>query len=307
MSWHYSQALVEDFLERGCLDGDVYAELKLIRTAEKSCFGDKKKAISIPSPYGTTRVRSMADLGLKKWMSLLPDFHANPSARLGSDLVKTIPATCGRTHSGSYARYDRDSCCWRTYQLSLLENTSEKLSGSFRRAGIACAGELYPQPSWERRISATASGLWPTVRSTDGERGGRGDLIQAVRGNPNSHYKMWPTPKASPSGPDFARTNREGSGGDDLATAVVRGGTVTPPTYPTPTSSMMTMGDMEQARFSGNSPDRPSYRQANRTTEGGALNPPWVAWLMGWPIGWTDLEPLATDKFQQWLRQHGCL
>ena len=31
---------------------------------------------------------------------------------------------------------------------------------------------------------------------------------------------------------------------------------------------------------------------------GGALNPPWVAWLMGWPIGWTDCEPLATDKCQ---------
>ena len=27
--------------------------------------------------------------------------------------------------------------------------------------------------------------------------------------------------------------------------------------------------------------------------------------LMGWPIGWTVLEPLATDKYQQWLEQHG--
>jgi hypothetical protein len=29
---------------------------------------------------------------------------------------------------------------------------------------------------------------------------------------------------------------------------------------------------------------------------GGKLNPTWVEWLMGWPIGWTDCEPLATDK-----------
>lgn len=28
-------------------------------------------------------------------------------------------------------------------------------------------------------------------------------------------------------------------------------------------------------------------------------------WLMGWPENWTALEPLATDKFQQWLRSHG--
>jgi hypothetical protein len=29
---------------------------------------------------------------------------------------------------------------------------------------------------------------------------------------------------------------------------------------------------------------------------GGKLNPTWVEWLMGWPLGWTDLKPLATDK-----------
>jgi hypothetical protein len=28
-------------------------------------------------------------------------------------------------------------------------------------------------------------------------------------------------------------------------------------------------------------------------------------WLMGWPIGWTDLKPLETAKFRQWLDQHG--
>jgi len=27
--------------------------------------------------------------------------------------------------------------------------------------------------------------------------------------------------------------------------------------------------------------------------------------LMGWPIEWTSLEPLAMDKFQQWQQQHG--
>jgi len=35
-----------------------------------------------------------------------------------------------------------------------------------------------------------------------------------------------------------------------------------------------------------------------QTPPKGQLNPPWVEWLMGWPIGWTDLKPLATDKFR---------
>jgi hypothetical protein len=37
----------------------------------------------------------------------------------------------------------------------------------------------------------------------------------------------------------------------------------------------------------------------------GQLNPTWVEWLMGWPLGWTDLKPLEMDKYQQWLQQHG--
>lgn len=38
---------------------------------------------------------------------------------------------------------------------------------------------------------------------------------------------------------------------------------------------------------------------------GGPLNPAWVEWLMGWPIGWTDSEPLETARYQQWLNSHG--
>lgn len=37
----------------------------------------------------------------------------------------------------------------------------------------------------------------------------------------------------------------------------------------------------------------------------GQLNPQWVEWLMGWPIGWTDLRPLAMDRFREWQQQHG--
>lgn len=38
---------------------------------------------------------------------------------------------------------------------------------------------------------------------------------------------------------------------------------------------------------------------------GGQLNADWTEWLMGWPIGWTALKPLATAKFRSWLQQHG--
>ncbi|SEN19597.1 hypothetical protein [Bradyrhizobium sp. OK095] len=36
-----------------------------------------------------------------------------------------------------------------------------------------------------------------------------------------------------------------------------------------------------------------------------ALNPTWIEWFMGWPLGWTGLGALEMDKFLKWQRQHG--
>lgn len=46
-------------------------------------------------------------------------------------------------------------------------------------------------------------------------------------------------------------------------------------------------------------------RAASSNGDGGPLNPPWVEWLMGWPQGWTGLEPLEMDRYRSWLQQHG--
>jgi hypothetical protein len=29
-----------------------------------------------------------------------------------------------------------------------------------------------------------------------------------------------------------------------------------------------------------------------------------VEWLMAWPIGWTDLKPLAMDRWHSWRQGH---
>ena len=38
---------------------------------------------------------------------------------------------------------------------------------------------------------------------------------------------------------------------------------------------------------------------------GGIPKIEWLEHLMAWPTGWTDLQPLETDKFQQWRQWHG--
>jgi hypothetical protein len=90
--------------------------------------------------------------------------------------------------------------------------------------------------------------------------------------------------------------NRKGASknsGDGLATAVAKSIRVA-----TPTARDWKSGKASQATHERNS--RPLSEQI-----GGLLNPNWVEWLMGWPIGWTALEPLETDKFRQWLSAHG--
>mgnify|MGYP001566717063 FL=1 len=45
--------------------------------------------------------------------------------------------------------------------------------------------------------------------------------------------------------------------------------------------------------------------RARSGVSGGPLNPEWCDWFMGFPIGWTALEPLEMRKFQQWQHLHG--
>jgi len=41
-----------------------------------------------------------------------------------------------------------------------------------------------------------------------------------------------------------------------------------------------------------------------RTQAGGQLNPDWVELLMGWPKGWTSLDPLDLQEFARWVQAH---
>lgn len=48
----------------------------------------------------------------------------------------------------------------------------------------------------------------------------------------------------------------------------------------------------------------PGFRRYKLWT-GGRTTPAHWEFLMGWPIGWTDLLPLGMDKYRQWLLLHG--
>lgn len=106
-------------------------------------------------------------------------------------------------------------------------------------------------------------------------------------------FGFWvPTPSASSYG-----TNQGGGAGrvgkvrPSLQTMAARN------FWPTPVA-----GD---SRGAGPNQHTKTLGREIKKATGGPLNPAWVEWLMGWPIGFTDLKPLETAKCQAWRRSHG--
>lgn len=46
----------------------------------------------------------------------------------------------------------------------------------------------------------------------------------------------------------------------------------------------------------GNLEELPCLQSRFAHLAGERINPEWLEWLMGWPIGWAGLEPLETAK-----------
>ena len=67
--------------------------------------------------------------------------------------------------------------------------------------------------------------------------------------------------------------------------------------WPTPTA--------QDAKNNGSASQHERNTKPLNAEVGGPLNPMFVEWIMGWPLGWTDLERLGTDKFRRWQSSHG--
>lgn len=270
MSWLYSRALVEAFSAATCSAGARSALSSGTPTPRAYLPPDRMTAFSRPSRFGMTFGPLTDGLGAELLTWFLAASRARTSAlpEKAPDLTASAPV-CGRKWTGSLARYDPDSCTWRTAQSSLLGGLDE-YSGTWPRWGTTVGGELYLLPTPAPPIAGNVSGSWPTPTASLGTKGGRitprkgrngGTLIEAV-----SLRQKWPTPVASMS---------KGSSPAALT------------------------------RKSGRSRENDRLDHKVMATDGGQLNPIWVEWLMGWPLGWTDLQPLEMDKCHKPLPLRG--
>ncbi|WP_066681651.1 hypothetical protein [Sphingomonas sp. CCH9-E2] len=116
----------------------------------------------------------------------------------------------------------------------------------------------------------------------------------------------WATPKAITGGANSKRKER-GAGGPDLQEMVKN--------WPTPTASdderKATQASHQRmlahvARdFPSLPPDPATPVGPTSSPERRTLNPLFVEWLMGWPIGWTASAPVETASSHWWLAMRG--
>ena len=306
MSWLYSQALVVEYLAASCSDGAPFAPLSGKPTPQAYCAPDRTTAHSRLSRFGMTCAPLTADRGAELLTWYLAAFHAKTLAQPERvQASKASAVECGQKWPASSARYDHDLRLWKTAQCSLLEGL-DVYSETWPRWGTMRGGECWAQLMPVLRTSATASGLWLTptcmnIEPTDDRRTkraqyratvGRQDLPGGLAEQVMTR-KFWPTATARDwkgANTEQGLTRKDGkSRMDQLANAVE---------FATPQARDFRTG--QESRW-----DNPAKTRNLNDQLGGQLNPTWVEWLMGWPLEWTDLKPLATDKFPQWLRSHG--
>ena len=162
MSWNFSPVLVAAFLEECCSDTAQSVQSNTTPTPDQYYWPDKPTEHSRLSRFGTTCVRFEGNRGEELLTWYLAGFLAKTSALPEPEPALTErEADSGARWPGSLAKYDPDTCSWKTAQRSLLGDSEPSLV-TWPRSGLMLNGQCWELPTLERRTDARESGYWPT-------------------------------------------------------------------------------------------------------------------------------------------------
>lgn len=218
-----------------------------------------------------------------KWMSECSIHPSTPEkwiASMRDSLVRTLALLESRQaylrepdqvftekSCGLLTKYDHASSSWRTLQQSFLTD-SEPFSETWPRWGMTQDGAAFVHPMSERRITVTDGGLWPTPDTRGFVNEGSLSMLSKMCTDYSEYVAM------------------------GYRAAVTKKAMF----WPTPTAH--------------NSKEVAAPSEFNRNTPtlaaaGGILNPDWVGWLMGFPIGWASSKATETRKSRSKPQSHG--
>lgn len=372
MSYIFSRALVEEFLEANCSESEPSALLNSNPTPQAYCSPARMTDYSRLSRFGMTYAPLTDDRGAALLTWYLEAFRARTFQLREKAPALTAPAPgSGGKCTELSMRYDRNSHSWKTHLCLWAEDLPES-SVILPKSGTMRNGLCWERTTWEPRTSGNASGylhMIPTPTACNAPNKGshsRGPKsLMDVASTGWMPGMMWPTPRAGKTGAETpeswlaryaagkvstpplglavkfatpqARDFRTGESNrwdnprrsrnlnDQIAkfpTPMSRDwkdsgssqgnrkspnlGTIAS-MYPAPrtkgmcggTGSYQKMKDLEAKGII-----TPDERRQMTAGSGGQLNPTWVEWLMGWPLEWTALKPLAMGKYLLWRQLH---
>lgn len=247
MSWLFSRALVAEFSEATCSDGEPSAQSNTQPIQQAYCSPDRMTEFSRLSRFGMTFATLTESRGAELLTLYLADFHAKTYPAQGKALESKAPGLgYGEKWHELSVKFDLDLCSWKTVHCLFPEDLPWS-SVTLPRLGMMRAGCVYQQES----------------------------VAQITKGIDCGSLEKFPTPTKYPFPTPCASDNRN------------RGTTQTPAIARRIEKGKQVMLSM---------------------TLDGPMNPVFVEWLMGWPLGWTELKPLGMGRCHCAQPLHGdCL
>lgn len=246
-------------------------------------------------PSGMTSSVLTRSPGADKSTCSPQDSPASPGRSRASVKAPLTSVGSGPRLRQSFALWDRGGSCWKTSQLSLLEEDCPSSQLTWPRWGSLRSGECFPAPPWVPAIAGSGSLCWPTPKASNCDKGGRprandrGDLCASAQG--------WRTPTANDSKGSAVYAN-----GELKLTGQARD-------WATPTAR-----DWRSGKSNLTSNSRPLSEQAERygpltnsqtgeiLTQPTGLNSRFVEWLMGFPDGWSRTENIDCEPWETQCR-----
>lgn len=230
------------------------------------------------------------------WLTSLP--QDSPASRSVSQESRKQPQTkeiCGRLRSKPFALLDPDTHCWKTSQGSLLSlmGISEPSFVDFPKQGMMRDGQCWERTTLAPHTKGTGCGLWlGTPRATEAVRSEKFKKGRAP--SPEEFVKLWPTPRNRMTGK--VHPNRSTDKFNNLESVISR------EMWPTPKANIVhpVIHDGNREKLANRNKANLEEVVAKTPKATGQLNPDWVEWLQGWPIGWSSLEQIVDLIWLDW-------
>ena len=270
------------------------------KRAENPNLGDLHLSLGVAVRMETKKKEETISPKVSQLTLFAEDSPANHFPKPGSDKAIKMTVTSGQNILGLYKKSDPVGLLAKMLLASSVW-ASTKCFLTWKVKTTPAKRLLFQLAPSMPRIEETEFGLLPTPRVSDTE-GGRVKNVEMINGKYSRTNKkgvrwgvklrdvaeeprLFPTPKAQEPG-----TTSEGYG--DCLNDVVHGRKGWgKQMLPTPTTrEHKGARKLETMALTGRNPMTNSLGDAVMEMDGGQLNPEWVEWLMGFPIGWTDLN-----------------